>query len=266
MDLRKKAGSGIAVCFVAAILFLPGFRAYAGSLRVIPSSIFLDSETKTASVRIKNGGQEKMKIQIEVYSWTQDSNGNDVQGETKEFVAFPKMLKIDGDSERTIRVGYRGKPFLKERAYRLYVRELPARNSSGGQVVRFSLRIGLPVFIAPARGGGKEIQEVENVSVIRNKFAVTVKNRGNIHLKIKLITVDGMNSSGKKIFTREAKGWYVLPGVSKPFNVKMSRNECLKLSNLKVTVETVKTSTSREVAVSRSWCEQLRETSEKPEP
>lgn len=262
--MRKRVGLKIAVCFIAAVVFLPASRVHAGSLEVLPSKILLDSKTKTASIRIKNGGTEAMNIQIEIYSWGQDSSGNTVHSDTKDFVAFPKMLKIEGNGARTVRVGYRGKPSLKERAFRMYVRELPRKSSGGGDAVKFVLRIGMPVFISPMKGDGKEKPKVENVAVSQGKFLVTVKNLGNIHFIAKLITVDGMSADGKTVFTRETKGWYVFPGIAKPFEVKMTAKECRKLSKLNVTVKTENSKTSRIVDMNRSWCAQLGETPKKP--
>lgn len=263
--MRKRVEFKIAVCLVAAVLFLPALRVYAGSLEVLPAKILLDSKTKTtASVRIRNGASEKMNVQIEIYSWAQDSSGNALYGDTKEFVAFPKILKIEGNGERVVRVGYRGKPSLRERAFRMYVRELPQRDSGGGDMIKFTLRIGMPVFVAPVKGAGKEKPEIESVGVIDGKLFVTVKNVSNAHIVAKLITVDGIAASGSKIFTRETKGWYVFPGVSKPFAVKMTAGECRQLSKLNITVKAENSKTSRIVDVDRSWCAQLAKTSKKP--
>jgi fimbrial chaperone protein len=207
----------------------------AGNFKVAPVHILFDANEKTSFVRITNMGDEKATIQIHVLRWRQNENGEDEYEETGDIVIFPMIAVVGKDKERIIRLGYQGKKALSvEGTYRLIVEELPVKKP-GEKVLRFALRISLPVFISPI----KEITDrsIEKVEIRDGNLLVRVKNGGNAHITVSKIRAKGVDDSGSEFFSREKAGLHILAGASKTYSIELTEEECLNTKSVKVGVE-----------------------------
>jgi len=238
--------------FLAVPLLLLPALALAGSFTAVPVKLTIDSRSKTEVLRIMNDGNEKVTVQLEAKAWSQDETGQDVYADTKDIVFFPKIADIEKGEERIIRIGYQGeKAPSTEKTYRLYLAELPV-TSPGELALKFALRLGIPIFVSPR----KENREwaVDKVGISEESLRVSINNSGNTHAVVSKIMATGLDASGKEVFSRNISGWYVLAGVSKPFAVDVSRQECLSVRTINVTAEAGKIVRDTTLNVDRTMC------------
>jgi fimbrial chaperone protein len=202
----------------------PPSTVFAASLRFVPMSILLDAAPRRAALTIMNTGDEKVTVQLQLMKWHQDGQGKDIYEPTKDLVFYPQIVSIAAGKEGTVRVGYDNAGTLSnEMAYRLFVQELPVRKP-GEKIIRIALRVGIPVFIAPSEP--RPTITCEEARIVDGRFQATFRNGGNAHAMIQKISVTGIDASGTEIFSKELAGWYVLPGVSRPFAVEVAPEEC----------------------------------------
>jgi fimbrial chaperone protein len=213
--------------FAALLLFLLAVLtsgAYPASLKFVPMSIVLDSEPRRAALTIINSGEEKVTLQLQLMKWSQDGRGQDVYEPSKDLVFYPQIVSIAAGKEGTVRVGFdQAVLFPVEKAYRLFVQELPVRKP-GEKLVRIALRVGIPVFLVPK--DPRPLLSYEDTRVSDGRFQVTFRNSGNAHSMIKTIRLEGRDEGGNEVFLKELDGWYVLPGTSRSFPVEVTREEC----------------------------------------
>ncbi|MDI6704500.1 MAG: fimbria/pilus periplasmic chaperone [bacterium] len=265
----------IIVFLLIGLLFLAPYQLKAGSFTVIPIKVFLE-EKKTATISVTNNGEEKVNVQVRAVEWSQDEEGRDKFSPTKEIIFFPKIFAIEKGEERIVRIGYQGERPVMEKTYRIFFRELPVKKA-GETALKMALRIGMPVFITPANKIEKI--EIEKISLEEVKpseessgqkaegseqeaeppppkrmVVVRVRNKGNVHVSPRKIKAMGFDESGKEVFSKEVAGWYVLSGVSKPFAIEISPQECQESRVIKVSVQTKESSLDAELELDRTMC------------
>lgn len=235
----------------------------AGYLTVVPIKVFLESEKKTATLRVTNNGEEKLPIQVRAVTWSQDEEGRDKFSPTEKIVFFPKIFSLEAGQKKIVRIGYQGKWPADEKTYRLFLEELPV-SKPGEMAMKMVVKMGIPVFISPLKKVEKiEIEKVAIEEVRpakgrgqkaedRRNLVVRVRNKGNVHISVKKIQATGLDESGKEIFSKEVAGWYVLPGVSGPFAVGISPEDCQQSKVIKVRVETEASSLKAELKMDKT--------------
>lgn len=210
-------------------------QAHAGSLKVVPAKLFIDAGEETSTLRVINESERKTTIQLSSVKWDQNERGEDRYEATKDILLFPKIVTIDKGEERIIRVGYqREKAGVKEKTYRVYLKELPV-SKPGKTALKFRLRLGIPVFITPPT----EIKDwsIEGVDLSGGMILVEVKNSGNTHLMVNKIKAMALDDSGNEVFSKEIGGWYVLAGVSKIYTLDIPENKCSGVKTIKLELE-----------------------------
>jgi fimbrial chaperone protein len=99
-------------------------------------------------------------------------------------------MTIPPNEERIVRVGMRRAPDRsRELSYRLFLQEVPPPPKPGFQGLVVALRVGLPVFIAPAQGTAAPRITWKAVRTADNKLEVTALNDGTAHLQVADISV-----------------------------------------------------------------------------
>lgn len=234
----------------AVFLFTPAL-SFAGTFRATPLNLFIDSKSKTETLRVTNEGDEKVTVQIDAKAWSQDETGHDIYSETADIVVFPKITTIEKGETRIIRVGYGGTSTMHEQTYRVFVQELPV-SKPGEAALRFALTLSLPVFVAP----NQEIVDwsVELGSLAQESLQIKVKNGGNDHLMINKIKATGLDTSGAEVFTQETAGWYTLAGKSRMFSVSVPYQDCQKATRINVEVQAKESSKNLNMEVNKAMC------------
>jgi fimbrial chaperone protein len=70
---------------------------------------------------------------------------------TDDLIFYPNLLAIEPGEERNIRVGANKSIVATEKSYRIFVEELPPAEKSDHSGIRILTKMGIPVFIQPAK-------------------------------------------------------------------------------------------------------------------
>ncbi len=208
------------------IFFSPVFPS---DWKVSPIKIELSPNDRTSSTTVYNVGSVPINFQVKAMEWTQDSEGNDVYKDTHDILFFPKIFTLEPGKEKVIRIGIKTLNPIKERAYRLYIEEIPSSVIKEEAVLRIALRIGVPVFVKPLKD---DIRWVITKKAVENgTFVLEIQNTGNIHIRINSIKLRGVDAQGREVFSKNIEGWYVLAGARRVFSEKIE--DCEKISSLR---------------------------------
>jgi len=126
--------------------------------------VSLDRTARASQIAVRNDDSAPLRMQVQAMTWRQDAEGKDQYEVSDDPIFFPRALEIMPGESRIIRVGVKATPLSQEETYRLFVEELPpaapAEPQTGGASLRVYLRVGVPVFVAPAQSQNKaEINE-----------------------------------------------------------------------------------------------------------
>lgn len=227
-------------------------HASAGAFKVFPLKLELDPGQKTSSVRLVNTDKRDISVQLEGAQWGQSSEGVDQYLPTKDILFFPKIVTLKAGDEALIRIAYQGVARRGvEGTYRLFAQEIPDR--AGGSGLNFALRLGIPVFIKPARDDIKGV--LAALTLDEGRLRVPVGNHGTRHFLVSRIRVRGVDAHAREVFMREVSGWYVLPGVTRQFNVDVPVEECRRSRELQVAVAFAAVERHARLDVSATGCQ-----------
>lgn len=238
-------------CVPVFLLFLPSL-SQAANFRVSPIRLDFDEKTKSGIVTLINEGDESLRMQLSAAEWTQDGDGKDQYAGTEDITFFPKILVIEANSSRIIRVGRNMPPAGSEKTYRLFVEEIPKRDESKGATVTIAVRFGVPIFVEPVKplAGG----QIAGAGVEKGELRVVVNNTGNVHFLIRAVHVSGKNEGGEEVFSRELSGWYLLSGAKREYTTEIPEDVCAGLSNIDIKVKADKIDLETRVDVDKKRC------------
>src|SRR5216684_4497892 len=93
-------------------------------------------------------------FQVTSFAWSQDASGAVQLAPTEDIVFFPALLTLKPGEERKVRVAATVAAKDVERTYRIFFEELPPleRPQNLGAQVRILTKMGIPIFVAPAKG------------------------------------------------------------------------------------------------------------------
>jgi len=208
----------------------------AGSFNITPVRISLDSRSKAERIAIRNNGVEEIRLQMDVYVWSQTDDGKDAYEATSDIVVYPKMLSIPKDEERIVRVGLKkALSVSRERTYRLYIQELPGvRDAQKGVAVTMLMKAGVPIFLAPTR---PEVRgSLDSIRLAKGTVELKIRNSGTRHFIPSSIVVKGLSDSGKELFSKEVVGWYLLSGATRVYSVVLQKDQCKNAARLDIAV------------------------------
>lgn len=236
-------------CAVLAVALMPA-AALAGNFGVSPIRLDLDRNTRSGSVTVSNDDEAPLLLQIKVYAWTQDAEGKDQYEESSELTYSPRLMTLQPKEQRIVRAGVRIPAAAQEKAYRLFIEEIPEpqkAQQSGGQVA-VAIRFGVPVFVKPLVDEFKA--EIVAPAVSKGVLTLGVKNSGNSHFRIQSIKLQ----SGE-LFSTELPGWYLLPGNSRTQTATLPADVCRKLGELEITVKTDRQDLKSKLSLDPAQCQ-----------
>jgi fimbrial chaperone protein len=83
---------------------------------------------------------------------------------------------------------------------------------------------------------------------------VIVKNKGNVHFKLLTVTFRGKAADGKELFSKEVAGWYVLNGMSRPYETPVPQEVCANLATIDVNAQAENFNISGTLNVQKKMC------------
>lgn len=222
----------------AALVVMPARMAWAADFHVSPVRLDLNERTRTALLTIENPGPEPLRLQVSLFTWTQDAQGKAVLTPTQDLTWFPSLLTVEPGQSRHIRIGGRLQAANTEKTYRVIVEQLPPALSpqEGSVRIRVLTRMSIPVFVAPP---SRSIRgNIEGLALKAGTISFSLRNVGNTHVFAKKARVQGRDAQGKSVLDKEQTGWYVLAGDERQFSLSVPGELCRRLHTLSVEVTT----------------------------
>ena len=209
---------------VAALLVAP-IPATASTFTVTPTEINLSTSATSALVTLRNSSKTPLRFEITLFTWAEDERGQMTLQPSTDVTFFPKLVELAGGASRNIRIGINaGVARDVEQPFRLFIEELPDQSTPAANAVAIRTKIGIPVFVRPAKPVRSAV--IDGVSVSGGKVLARVRNTGNLHINVESVSVKGTGASSAPTFSKEGAGWYVLPGATRIFEVPMTAAEC----------------------------------------
>jgi fimbrial chaperone protein len=204
---RRVAGAAL-----MALLLLAG-AAQAGGFAVTPIRVDFAPNIRTGSITVVNTDTVPLGFQVKLLRWTQNAKGEDVYEESKDLTYFPRLMTLEPETRRVIRLGTQGAGPDVEASYRLAIEEMPGpRDPASGSAVAVQVRFAVPIFLAPKQA--KVSTEVVNLARQGAALRFTLANRGNQHVKLEDLSL----MRGDTVLGT-ASGWYVLAGAQRDFSI-----------------------------------------------
>jgi fimbrial chaperone protein len=195
--------------------------ALAGAFGVSPIRVDLDPASRTGLVTVTNDDDRKLSFQLKLFEWTQSPSGEDEYADSADLLFFPQIFAIDPKDRRLIRVGLRGPVGDRERAFRLFIEEMPdptLPQGSGAQIA-VRLRFGVPIFLSTGKGEAQP--ELLAPEVTKGAIRVSIRNGGVRQARFEEVAI----VAGERTIAKTA-GWYVFPGVTRSFAVTLAPQDC----------------------------------------
>lgn len=207
-----------------AIAWAPASAA-ASNFTVFPTEVNLSASATSALVTLRNQAKTPLRFEITLVAWSENERGVMNLAPSADVTFFPRLIELPPGGSRNIRVGI--KPDVArdvELSFRLFVEELPDQSAPIANAVSIRTKVGLPVFVRPAKPARSAV--IESVTVDGGKVLTRIRNTGNLHINVDSIAVKGTGASNAPTFAREGTGWYVLPGATRIFELPLNAAEC----------------------------------------
>ena len=233
---------------ILASIFIPSSSFAYG---VTPVKVSLDRDNSSQDIEINNDNPtEKLRLQIDTYSWQQTSKGETLLTPTREVVAFPALLEILPNTKRTVRVGVRVPPGVAEKTYRVIVKQL--KNFTGTQAgensqrqgeLSFLLNMSLPVYVNPINASKKAA--IESGTLTGGKLLFTVVNTGNVRIEPGEASLQALTANGTVVGDTKIALGSILANVNREFTLDLPQSQCAKIRSITIDATNPKDSSQR---------------------
>lgn len=246
----------LALAVIVLGLVLQAGNAAASAYKVTPVRVTFSGPSSTL-LTLKNESDQPLRFQISSYSWSQDAKGAMQLTPTDDIAFFPALLSLNPGEERKVRVASTVAATTTEKTYRIFFEELPPleKPEASGAQVRILTKMGIPIFVTPAKGSAEA--SIESVRMDKGTLAFDVRNSGNVHYALEGVKVHGLGASGESLFEHQLDGWYVLAGSLRSYTADIPADTCSKLKKIVIDAETDipdKATISKELEVSPALC------------
>jgi fimbrial chaperone protein len=176
-------------------------------------------------MRVRNLSAEPTLVQLEAVSWVDVDQP--LGGEpAREILAVPPVFELGGDAEQVIRLAVR-QPLQGEleKAFRLFVTEVPREAIAEPGAVAFAMRLNLPVFVTPEGAKADPVWSLRRGS--GGAAELLLANNGGAHVRIQSLSVG--DGDAEPLLTIEQAA-YVLAGGEKSWPISLPAGTVKELS------------------------------------
>jgi fimbrial chaperone protein len=235
----QRAIKGRAAIVAALSYIIYAVAANAASVNVVPVRVNINPTERSSVVTIRNTGPEDLSMQADGVAWTQDEAGEDVYAESDDLLVVPRIFTVPAGGSQLVRIGQivpAAAPV--ETAYRVFFTELAAeetgRTSPG---LRIRLRLGIPVFIAPAGSPEPALQLVRSGRTDEG-YEVVLRNSGNLHVQLTGLEARTQFGDLAETVATDA-AVYLLPGTARRIEIPIARGA--RVSSISAVTDTAGT-------------------------
>jgi fimbrial chaperone protein len=220
---------------LAPILLLLGAAssARAAGLQVIPVLVELSAREPRAIVVLRNTADATVRLELTASLWEQTPSGQMRLAPAPEITVYPPLLEIAPREERKVRLSTSAPFGAKEQSYRLFIQELPPAEKPAAKVgVRLLTRIGIPVFLSPARPELKG--EIVDGRVEGGHLRFSLKNTGTTRFSPGAVKVQALLRDGSVLSSGTVDLWYVLAGGTREIDYAVPAHYCDVVRTLEI--------------------------------
>jgi fimbrial chaperone protein len=258
---RRRSGASPAavtapLVFLLSLWLSQGLPASASTFTVDRVQIFLSARTKSDGLTVHNVSAETVRFQLSVFAWDQTAQGEMALASSPDIVFFPQLFALAPGEERHVRIGSATPPAASEKAYRLFIEELPTPGggSPGGPPgqVTIRTRLGIPIFLRPpteATAGG-----LEALSLRDGRVSFAVRNTGTVHFIVQGISITGYGSANDIVVQGALEGWYILAGGTRQYELELPSDKCPAVKVVSLEVRTAQATFTERLEVSPNAC------------
>lgn len=251
-DDRRISRAAWQTCALFLLISLP-FVANGGDWRVSPIRLDLGRDAKSGVVTVINESDDRLQVQMTAMEWTQDAEGKDRYEPSEDILFFPRLMIFDKKGEKILRAGIRVPATTAEKAYRLFIEEIPGpKKKEEGAAIAVAIRFGVPIFVHPLKEEPRG--EVGPVTMSDGTLNIPVRNSGNVHLVLQSLLVQGENAGDDKVFSKELTGWYLLAGASRVYTTTIPPESCAGVARVSVEIKTDQIPLRGQMVADRSMC------------
>jgi len=214
----------------------------ASAFKVTPVRVTFSGPSSTL-LTLRNESDQPLRFQISSFTWSQDARGSVQLSPTDDIVFFPALLTLNAGEERKVRVAATVAATDVEKTYRIFFEELPPlekKDDKTGAQVRILTKMGIPIFVTPAKGYAQAT--VNSLRIEKGVVSFEVRNSGNVHFGLQGVKLRGMSSSGETLFEKQLDGWYVLAGSPRTYSLEIPESVCPRLKTVAIEAQTDVTS------------------------
>lgn len=187
----------------------------AGQLKVTPVRVELDADRPLGVITVGNPGDEPVLLHLRIREWNH-RGGQDVFSDTRDVLLNPMIFELQPQQEQLVRIGLiKPNTSERERAFRLFVQEVPSGPVVQKRRIATYLRISLPLFVAPAKPDVPILTwHLEPKSA--EELVLRVENRGNQHAEINSVSL--LRANGKPVAAIDRRT-YILAGQPRQWTI-----------------------------------------------
>jgi fimbrial chaperone protein len=157
---------------------------------------------------------------------------------TKDVTFFPGLFSIGAGQKRNLRIAAATSFGQVEKTYRIFIEQLPDAPSIPQATVRVLTRVGIPVYLEPAKRTARA--ELSPLHLDGRRISFVLRNVGNVRVSPDLVKVVGRDDRGEVLFEQPLSSWYVLAGGERVFETEAPRGVCARVRALSAEVRVEK--------------------------
>ena len=183
-----------AVILTLLLMLSPSLHAY--NVQPMVAEFRPSGPDATKIFYVENTYDDKLAVQVNVFTRAIKENGEEVREETKNFVVYPDQLVINAKEKRGVRISYVGPRDMKVQIpYRISFDQLPVdlkkKDQKDGAQLKFMFNYVTAVYVSPS--GVEPKVEIESQQKVKDKLKVNFVNKGTAHkllshFEIKLVS------------------------------------------------------------------------------
>ncbi|MES2625705.1 MAG: fimbria/pilus periplasmic chaperone [Pseudomonadota bacterium] len=212
-----KGNKALALPFKLAALVVCGLcaQADAGEFTISPIRIYMNPEDRAVAITINNEGDQPLVMQADLYTWSQDLEGNEVLELSEDIFLSPPIIKLEPNGRQVVRLARLNNAAPTEQlTYRLIAREIPeAAAPTDGAQVQIALALSLPIFITPRNAKSELACTFDQASTSSH---VVCENVGTAYAQPRAMVLS--DAEGQTLAELQPAS-YILPGIKMSYDL-----------------------------------------------